>query len=200
MHPPRVPPVVKRVSGSFWASCNHAFTGILYATRSQRNMRIHLFVAALVLVATLYLRLERAYVALLVVAIVLVIGSELINTAIEAVVDLLTVVHHPLAKVAKDAAAGAVLVASAGAAIIGYLAFYEGVTAAGARVGSAVASLPRNFVIVAIVLTGIGTIFAKAYAGRHGQPLRGGAISGHSAVAFSGATALALLTPDLLLG
>jgi diacylglycerol kinase (ATP) len=201
MHPARLPPSVKRVHKSpLWASFDYAFQGILYATRTQRNMRIHLVAAALVLVATLELRLDRAYVAIVVLCIALVIALELINTAMEAVVDLLTVAHHPLAKIAKDATAGAVLVVSMAAVIVGYLCFYEGVTAAGAKVSVALAGIPRNFVFVTLVIVGVVTIFAKAYAGRRGSPLQGGAISGHAALAFAGATLITFLAPTLIVG
>jgi len=200
MHPVRLPPNVKRISDSrFWAAFQFAFHGIIYAARSQRNMRIHLMLGALALFATLYLRLDRSYVALVVIAIVLVLGFELINTAVEAVVDLMTVAHHPLAKIAKDAAAGAVLVASIGALIIGYLAFYEGVTAAGASVAVAVAGVPRNLVLVTLLVTLCLAVLAKAIAGRRGSALQGGAISIHAALGFSGATLIALLGRNLLL-
>jgi len=194
MEPVRLPPRVKRVHDHpFWAAFDFAFQGIVYATRTQRNMRIHLVAAALALMATLELRLDRAYVALVVVAIVLVVALELVNTAVEAIVDLLSPADHPLAKVAKDTAAGAVLVASLGALVIGYLAFYQGVTASGARVTFAVGAVPRNAVVVSLAIVSVATIFAKAFAGRRGTPLQGGALSGHAALAFCGATAIALL-------
>ena len=75
-------------------------------------MRLHLVAAALVLAATLYLRLQRPYVIGIVVTVAVVLAFELVNTAVEALVDLMTETHHPLAKVAKDASAGAVLVVS----------------------------------------------------------------------------------------
>jgi diacylglycerol kinase (ATP) len=201
MHRTRLPPSVKRVHQQrVWASFDYAFQGILYATRTQSNMRIHLLAAALAMFASLYLRLERAYVAIVVLCICLVIALELVNTAIEAVTDLMTVAHHPLAKIAKDAAAGAVLVVSMGAVIVAYLVFYEGVTASGAKVATAVAGIPRNFAFVALVVVGVGTIFAKAFAGRHGTPLQGGALSGHAALAFAGATLIVLLAPNLIVG
>jgi len=201
VHPVRLPPNVRRISDSrFWAAFQFAFHGIIYAARSQRNMRIHLLAAAVALLATLYLRLDRSYVALVVIAIVLVLGFELINTAVEAVVDLMTVAHHPLAKIAKDAAAGAVLVASIGALIIGYLAFYEGVTAAGASVAVAVAGAPRNLVLVTLLVTLSLAVLAKAIAGRRGSALQGGALSIHAALGFSIATLIALLSRNLLLG
>ena len=199
MQPAHLPPAVKKVQESrAWSAFHYAFQGILYATRTQPNMRVHLVAAALALVATLYLRLDRAYVALIVLAIALVLAAELINTAIESVVDLMTVAHHPLAKIAKDAAAGAVLIVSVAAFIIAYLAFYEGVTAAGAQVSAAVAAVPRNLAFVVLAIVGIGTVFVKALAGRRGSTLQGGAISGHAALAFAGATLIATLGHSLL--
>jgi diacylglycerol kinase (ATP) len=201
MHPARLPPTVRRVHAHrVWAAFDYAFQGILYATRTQRNMRIHLVAAALVMFAALYLRLERAYVAIVMLCIALVIALELVNTAIEAIVDLMTVAHHPLAKIAKDAAAGAVLVAAMASVIVGYLVFYEGVTASGAQVSAAVATIPRNYAFVALAVVGVGTIFAKAFAGKHGTPLQGGAISGHAALAFSGATLITVLAPTFVVG
>ncbi len=59
--------------------------------------------------------------------------------------------------------------------IVGYLAFYEGVTAGGAKVSAAVAGVPRNYAFVALAIVGVVTIFLKAFAGRRGTPLQGGA-------------------------
>jgi len=172
-------------------SLNHAFEGIMYAARTQANMRIHLVVAALVLTATLLLRLDRFYVIALVILIALVLALELVNTAIEAIVDLLTVAHHPLAKTAKDAAAGAVLIASAAAVAVGYLIFYQGITSGGATVFAAVQAVPANVALIVLVVAGILVIVAKAWTGR-GSPLQGGAVSGHAALAFAAATLLAM--------
>lgn len=194
-HKPREPhpehEYVRITETKFWSSFHYAFAGILYAVRTQPNMRVHLVIAALVLVATLLLRLERIYVIAIVITIVIVLALELMNTAIEAVVDLLTVAHHPLAKTAKDAAAGAVLVATIGAVVVGYLAFYQGIQQGGTRVYDAVAQVPANVILIVLALAAIGTIFAKAWVGR-GSPLQGGAVSGHTALAFAAATGLAL--------
>ena len=107
-------------------------------------MRIHLIVGGAVLLATLYLRLQRVYVVCVIVLVAFVIALELLNTAIESVVDLMTVAHHPLAKIAKDTAAGAVLVATIASVIVGYLIFYEGITANANRVYTAVARRHRT--------------------------------------------------------
>ncbi len=175
----------------FFRSFHHAFEGIMYATRTQPNMRVHLAIAVLVLLATLALRLDRFYVVAIVVVISMVLSLELVNTAVEAIVDLLTVAHHPLAKTAKDAAAGAVLVASIGAGTAGYLIFYQGLLNGGSRVFEAVQSVPANVALIVLALVAIATIFAKAWVGR-GTPLQGGAVSGHAALAFAAATMLAL--------
>ncbi|MBV8723780.1 MAG: diacylglycerol kinase [Candidatus Eremiobacteraeota bacterium] len=174
----------------FLRSLHHAFEGIIYATRTQPNMRVHFIIAALVLLATLVLRLERSYVVATLTLVTLVLSLELVNTAIESLVDLLTVTHHPLAKNAKDAAAGAVLIAAVGAVLAAYLIFYQGVISGGTRVFVAVQSVPANLALIVLAVVAIATIFTKAWAGR-GSALQGGAVSGHAALAFAAATMLA---------
>jgi diacylglycerol kinase (ATP) len=182
----------------FWRSFHHAFEGIVHATRTQPNMRLHLIAAALVLVATLALHLQRPYVIAIVITVAVVIAVELVNTAIEAIVDLLEPEIHPLARVAKDAAAGAVLIVAFAALIVGYLTFYEGILAGGDRVYRAALALPANAVFIGLVIVGIATVVAKAKAGR-GTALRGGAVSGHAALAFAAATFISLLGQSALL-
>jgi len=184
------PRYVAIAESKVWRSFHHAFEGIMYATRTQANMRAHLVIAALVLVATLLLRLDRFYVVAVVILIAMVLGMELMNTAIEAVVDLLTVANHPLAKTAKDAAAGAVLIVSLASAVCGYLIFYQGIISGGASVFAAVQAVPANLALIALALAAILTIFAKSWVGR-GSALQGGAVSGHAALAFAAATMLA---------
>ncbi|HEY1428351.1 MAG TPA: diacylglycerol kinase [Candidatus Tumulicola sp.] len=185
------PSYVKIDETKFWKSFSHAFDGIIHATRTQPNMRVHFIIAALVLLATLVLRLERPYVIATVGFVALVLSMELMNTAVEAMVDLLTATHHPLAKVAKDAAAGAVLVSATGAAVGGYLIFYQGLLGGGQRVFEAVQQVPANLALIVVAVVGIATIFLKARYGR-GSALQGGAVSGHASLAFAIATMLAL--------
>ncbi len=180
-------------------SFNHAFDGIMYAARTQPNMRAHLLISMLVLLASLLLKLDRYYIVALIVIIAVVLSLELLNTAVEAIVDLLTVTHHPLAKTAKDASAGAVLVASIAAVVIGYLVFYQGIINGGQRVFEAVQAVPSNVAFVILAAVAILTIFAKARVGR-GSALQGGAISGHAALAFAAATMLALFYQKPLAG
>ena len=102
--------------GNLLHSFNWAFEGVVHALRSERNMWIHFGVAVLVLVAALFFSLSRLEVIALFVAISFVLITEMINTAIEHVVDIATDEHDPRAKIAKDVAAGAVLVATVNAA------------------------------------------------------------------------------------
>ena len=169
-HP--LPEYARITESKFWGSFHYAFSGIMYATRTQPNMRIHLLIAAAVLIVAMLLHLERIYIVALIVMIVIVLSLELFNTAIEAVVDLLTVAHHPLAKTAKDAAAGAVFIASVGAVLVGYLVFYQGIQQGGQRVYTAVTSVPANVVLIMFAVVLIGTILAKAFSGR-GTPFPG---------------------------
>lgn len=106
-----------------WTSFAHAFAGIVYAVRTQRNMRLHLVAAIVALTASAVLHVPRALAVSIVLVVAVVLAVELLNTALEAVVDLMTAVHQPLARAAKDSAAGAVLVVACAAVAVGYLTF-----------------------------------------------------------------------------
>ena len=102
-------------------SFGHAFRGWWHVLKTQQNAWIHLVFASLVVAMGLWLRLKPLDWAVIVLTIAMVFTAEFINTAIEAVVDLASPVHHPLAKVGKDVGAGAVLVAALAGIVIGLL-------------------------------------------------------------------------------
>ena len=102
-----------------------AFSGIFRSLKYERNLRIHFFAAAYILYFSHYFGLSKAEYAVLIAAIGGVIVCELINTAIEAAVDLNTLAYNVFAKTAKDAAAGAVLISSAISVIIGLMFFWQ---------------------------------------------------------------------------
>ena len=104
-------------------SFGYAFEGIFNCIRNERNMKIHIAVAALVVIAGWILGLSITEWCICLGLFGLVMALELVNTAVEAVVDLVTTERHPLAKTAKDTAAGAVLIAAIMAAIVGLLIF-----------------------------------------------------------------------------
>jgi diacylglycerol kinase (ATP) len=172
-------------------SFNCAIEGILWAVRTQRHMRFHCLAAVLVVLVGLLLRVSALEFVLLVFAIVLVFFAELINTALEAVVDLASPAFHPLARRAKDVAAGAVLLASVGAAIMGYLALAGRVFPTTVEDLQKIARPPGELAVFSVLTVVILTVLLKAWVG-HGSPLRGGMPSGHTAFAFAVAMAVQL--------
>ena len=112
---------MKGRSKSWVQSANLAIEGIIYSVKTQRHMRYHLFAALATLILGLGLNITRTEFILLCMAIILVLAMEMLNTAIEVTVDMISETFHPLAKIAKDIAAGVVLVASSGALTLAYL-------------------------------------------------------------------------------
>lgn len=110
-------------NGNIVNSFKHAFAGIIYCVKKERNMKIHLSAAMAVLLLAWCLKMPSNEVLLLLLFIMGVIVTECINTAIEAVVDLVSPEFHPLAKAAKDVSAGAVLLAALASLIAGGVLF-----------------------------------------------------------------------------
>ena len=104
-----------------WRSVGHAFRGWMYVMQTQHNARIHAFVATIVFVLGIWLKVSARDWAVLILTITMVFAAEFVNTAIEAVVDLASPQKHPLAKVGKDVGAAAVLIAALAAILIGLL-------------------------------------------------------------------------------
>ena len=108
---------------AFLRSFVYAWQGLVYAIRTQRNARVHAIIGAGAIVLGLVLRISPVEFAMIFVAITLVFIAEMFNTVAEACVDLVTQEYHPLAKIAKDVAAGAVLLNAILSVIIGILVF-----------------------------------------------------------------------------
>ncbi len=108
-------------ASSLWKSFGYAFEGLKHAVRTRRNLRIHIVIGALVVTLGIYLNLPLRDWAVIALTIGAVLTGELINTVVEAVVDLASPEYHELAKVAKDVAAGTVLVLSLTAIAVGLL-------------------------------------------------------------------------------
>src|SRR5712691_10623722 len=174
-------------------SFRYALDGILHGFRSQRHMRFHFCVAALALLAGVVYGLNATELLVLTFAISLVIIAELFNTAIEAVVDLVTTTYHPLAKYAKDVAAGAVLIAALNACVVGVLLFLDV-----ERVQHMVSQQPSTqvkfqTVIVTLVMLLVLLVIWKVL-GNKGTFLRGGIVSGHAAIGFCLCTIILLMS------
>lgn len=108
---------------AFLRSFTFAFQGIAYVLRTQRNARVHALAACAVIAAGVYFRVTAVEWAVLCLTIGMVFSAEMVNTVTELAVDLLTQRQHPLAKVAKDVGAGAVLVAAIAAMGVGLAIF-----------------------------------------------------------------------------
>jgi len=161
-------------------------------------MRIHFIAAIVVLLAVLFLKVTPLEFALLALSILSVLCAEMFNTAVEAVVDLVSPGYHPLAKTAKDTAAGAVLITACGAGIMGYLILAKYVMPRYGGVLAMFGTVSDMGTLISILIVVIVVVIVKSATGT-GTPLYGGIPSGHAAVAFSIATAVSLNTRDPLI-
>lgn len=181
--------------GNLLNSFNWAFEGIVHALRRERNMKIHFAIAVLVLAAAMFYPLSRLEIVALFVAISFVLITEMINTSIERTIDLIIREDDPRARVAKDMAAGAVLVAAANALVVAYLVFYDKIAGAPSDVLTKLRNSPIDVSVIALVLVIMAAIILKAVTGR-GTLLRGGLPSGHAAVSFAGWVAITFIAAD----
>lgn len=140
---------------SLLKSFSYAFQGIGTAVTTERNLRIHLVLTALALYFSTYYRLSRAEYCVLVLVMGLVVCCELVNTAIEITVDLESPAFNPLAKGAKDVAAGAVLVSSIASIAVAGILFWEPPVLQ--QIGRDI--LSRLFLWILIVLAALAVIF-----------------------------------------
>jgi diacylglycerol kinase (ATP) len=176
---------MNRRSPSLIDSFNYAFEGIIHVLRTQRNLRIHFAIAFVVIITALIVNVTKLELIVLLIAIAFVLIAEMINTAVEAAIDIATTSFDPMAKLAKDIAAGAVLIASVNAIAVGYLVFSNKVANRSADLIDRLRQEPAELTLAALLLTLIIVLATKAYTGR-GTPLRGGLPSGHAALAFAG--------------
>jgi diacylglycerol kinase (ATP) len=160
-------------------------------------MRIHATAALVVIVISLFAKLNKTDIIMLAFAISLVIISEMINTAIEKSIDLFTDKYHPLAKISKDVAAGAVFVAASNAVVIGYLVFFNKVLSTTETVITKILRSELHITAITILVILILVVLIKMRISSS-KILQGGMPSGHAAVAFSLVTAAALLSENIL--
>jgi len=171
-------------SQTIFDSLNYATEGIVHTLRTQRNMRIHLAAAAAVLVLALWVGVAKIELIVLLISITFVLTAEMVNTAVETAIDVSTTSFDPMAKLAKDVAAGAVLISTLNALAVGYLVFSNRIADHSTRLLERLRDAPAQLTIVALAMTVIIVIGTKAWTGR-GTPLRGGLPSGHAAIAFA---------------
>jgi diacylglycerol kinase (ATP) len=161
-----------------------AFNGIVHTFRTQRHMRIHLYVTLIAVLGAMILNLRLREILVLMFMITFVLVAEMFNSAIEATVDLVSPNYHPLAKFAKDIAAGAVLITTIMAIIVGSMIAIGDDQWERIRISLTAESIgaPTWLRLVAgCFLVMIAVIIGKGL-GKHGQVLQGGLVSGHVTV------------------
>ena len=178
-------------------STNNAIEGILHAAKTQRHLRYHFYSAVAVLVLSYILGVERTDFLIISIAVILVLLAEMFNTAIEYVVDMLSPEHSEKARVAKDVAAGAVLITAFGAAVLGYIILFPYFSRAFEQGIDVAKHSKEEITLIAVILVLIIVVVLKAYSGK-GHPLRGGMPSGHSAIAFSAWVAVTYTTESFI--
>ncbi len=178
----------------------YAIEGVVHVLRTQRHMRFHFLILIMVLIVSLLFELSREEVLVLLFTITLVLMAEMFNTAIEAAVDLVTQTYHPLAKFAKDIAAGAVLVSTVNALAVGFLLFFGG-----GRMKNVNKHLELHAPdAVTIFVVGFALLAAMIVlwkvAGGKGKLWRGGVVSAHSAIGFFLATTIMFMSKKVSVG
>lgn len=165
-------------------SLGFCIEGIILGFKTEKHIRYHYLTAIIALIVSLIFKLPALEFALLVTAIVLLLFAEMINTAIEEVVNLLEENYNVRAKNAKDLAAGAVLVSSAALIIVVFIIFSKYIFGPMEFVIRDAREYTGHLAIIALLLVLICVVASKAHFGK-GRPLHGGFPSGHAAVAFS---------------
>jgi diacylglycerol kinase (ATP) len=183
---------------NWFESLNCAIEGILYVVKHERHMKYHFVIACIVLLISLFLNLSTFEFVLLSLSITFVLFAEIINTAFEVVTDMITTEYNPLIKAVKDMAAGGVLIASIGAAVMGYWILSKHIFS---PINLSLILVKRSselVTIISLIIVIIFVVILKSRLGK-GKPLHGGFPSGHAAVSFSIWTAVSLITLDPLI-
>lgn len=184
----------KRLVDSF----NFAIEGLISALKNEKHMKVHILAAIIIVILAIVINASKVEILIISLSVSFVVITELVNTAVEAIIDLVSPERHPLAKLAKDVAAGAVLVAAINALCVGYLLFYDKLLDIfdGANKLHVIAGRKGNISILILILVSILVIVLKTFF-RKGTPLEGGMPSGHSAIAFTAFGILVFMTSDV---
>ena len=149
---------------NFLDSWKNAINGIIYATTTQGNIKKQLLIAVAVVIISLFFDLSKAEFLVFMFTIILIIFAEMVNTAIETVVDLYTDLYHPKAKIAKDVAAGGVVITAINAVIVAYFLFFDKISNIGLQFLKNIAESPIHLAFSTIIITVIGILTLIAIA------------------------------------
>ena len=184
----------------FLTPFRNALNGLVYTFRTQRHMRFHLYVVLVVMLLGVFFNLRLRELLVLLFTISLVLVAEMFNSAIEATVDLVQPHYNPMAKFAKDISAGAVMITTIIALVVGTLMILGENRWEQIKINLAAQSLgigiwPRLF--VGLLVTFIIVIIGKGL-GSRGQVFKGGLVSGHAALGFFLASAILFVSDNVM--
>ena len=187
-------------NSNFIDAWRNAINGIIYATTTQSNIKKQLLIAVFVVIISLFFELSKAEFLIFMFTIVLILFAEMVNTAIETVVDLYTDLYHPKAKVAKDVAAGGVVITAINALIVAYFLFFDKVSDIGLQFIRNIVSSPIHlaFSTVIIVVIAILSLIAMATTNKHKFLNKKFMPSGHTALSFAANTIIWLITDNIV--
>lgn len=177
----------KTSNSNFLDAWKNAINGIIYATTTQRNVKIQLVIAVAVVIISLFFDLSRAEFLCFLFTIILILFAEMCNTAIETVVDLYVDVYHPKAKIAKDVAAGGVVITAINAIIVAYFLFFDKISDISLNFIRNVINSPVHlaFTSIVIVVVAIVALIAMARTNKHKVLNQQFMPSGFTALAFA---------------
>jgi len=179
-------------------SFNNAADGLWYSIKTERNIRIHIVAAFAVLILSMFYNIGNTEFLIVCVTIALVIICELFNTAIEVLTDTLIDIKHPKVKVVKDISAAAVFLSAVLSLIVAYFVFFDKVSVSLESIILRLRNAPIHITAIAVVVTFMSVFVIKAYS-KKGTTFSGGMPSGHSALAISVTTAVALWTDNAVI-
>ena len=178
-------------------SANFAIEGILHAAKTQRHLRYHFYSAAVVLLVSYILGVSRTEFLIISLSVIAVLLAEMLNTSIEAIVDIISTEHNEKARIVKDIAAGAVFVTAFGVAVVGYIILFPYIRDVFNKGLYITKHSKEEIAIMSFILVLILVVITKATTGK-GHPLRGGLPSGHAALAFSVWVAITYITESFI--
>jgi len=183
----------------FIDSINHSLSGIIHAFKTEKNMKIHFAISFVVILLSILTHVARFELIAIIISITLVVLAELFNTAVEAIVDLITDQYHELARIAKNVAAGAVTITALNAVVVGYLVFYRKISSFQLTSLSFFTDLSAHITFASLAIVCVIVIAIKSRKNaKNVSYLQGGMPSGHTAIAFALFMAVTLISNQII--
>ncbi|MFH1665467.1 MAG: diacylglycerol kinase [Candidatus Omnitrophota bacterium] len=180
-------------------SVNDAIEGVVHTFQTERNMRMHFLLGFIALIAGVYFNLTAVEFMLLCFAVTFVLVAEMFNTAVEHAIDFISKDYHPLAKIIKDIAAGAVFVSAVNAILVGYILLIKRIS--GTIITGAFVLLKQSqwHITMITLLIVVGLVLLIKVLRKEKYLLKGGMPSGHSAVVFAVWVVVSMISSNALI-